>query len=230
MGGPVGVLSSKFVVSAGLLLVSARIDMHRVTAAIDPSAPMTLIAPELAAQLDQSLFAPKGDAQVRHHVLAIDHTELSIDHAMIAKPVGRAQVTIGADLLSKMIIGFDFARSRVDVLDRSAYRKAGKGMTAVPVEIGADRCLRIEGRGSSQNEILVALAGSWAEDSQATQPDQLHVGDLVVGRYSRDPGPCRESMVSVGWSSFSDQRILLDLGRRRMWTKAASTLPPAGPQ
>ncbi|MBU6267296.1 MAG: hypothetical protein KGN34_07135 [Sphingomonadales bacterium] len=221
MGGPIGVMSPKFLLKAGLLLVSVRVDTHPVIATIDPSSPVTVVAPRLAERVDGVAHA-RGPARMRQvHGIGIDHAEISFRNVSVGDPPGGADMVIGADVLADMVIGFDFRRLRLNVLDHSANAGAGRGMIAVPFEPVAGKCLVLPGVDERGTAVTIGLAGDGAVAPDPAVRHRIGVGPMTVDAVEAGPSPCPGTVLSMGWAGFGGARVVLDMAHHRLWMTPA---------
>jgi hypothetical protein len=214
MGGPVGAMSTKLVLKAGMLLFAARLDGHAATATIDPAAAETIIAPKLAAHLK---LAASGDSDTevrRFHVIGVDHTELRLRRVLVRSVTGPAAIVIGQDLLAQMRIRLDFDRGRLRVLDPSDRARIGEGEAIVPLKRAAGGCLELAVPDGSEHVVLAAPAGDSANASPSTP---MQVGDFKLATFdAKSSGSCSSATKLVTWASFRAMRIMIDLPHERM--------------
>jgi len=223
MGGPIGVMSPKFLLKAGMLLVSARLDSHAVTATIDPSSPVTIVDPDVVRRIDRVPTEP-GPAQMRKvHLIGMDHAEISIRNVSVGVVPAGAGMAIGSDALSDMVIGFDFARSRLRIRDRSEQARAGHGLTAVPLDWGAGKCLTMPGVDAQGAAVKVALLPGASAQSPSSERREVTLGSAKVEAWAPAPATCPGSDVSMDWSGFGKTWVELDMAHHRLWL--AATVP-----
>lgn len=220
MGGPIGVMSPHFMLKAGLLLISVRVDTLPVTAVLDPSSPESVIEPRVIEKVEKA-FEP-GPAKLRKdHSIGIDHAEVSFRRIAVGVPPGGASLSIGADLLSEIIIEFDFSRSRLKVLDHSVNSKVGRGMTAVPFEMEAAKCLTLPGVDEHGTAVRVALLSDEQASLAPAERHQIGIGQTKVDAMTRSVSNCPASTLAMDWSGFGRSRVLLDMTHHRMWLSPA---------
>ena len=220
MSGPIGVLSHKFILKAGLLLISARIDLQPLDAVVDPSAPMTIADPSEARYLkvDPAIRGPQD--VIKNRVIGIDHDEMRIRQVGIQPTRPATDLVIGSDLMSDMRIGFDFKRSKVRVFD-AGDRHVGKGMHTIPISVSkTSGCLIADARNERGDPIRMAIVGRpVGSENSGHRFVKASLGGIPLNAVSSSmaSGPCIDSDVLVTWSNFTDQHIVFDVGHSQMW-------------
>lgn len=220
MSGPIGVLSHKIILKAGLLLISARIDLQPVDAVIDPSAPMTIADPSEARYLkvDPTIRGPQK--VIKKRVIGIDHDEMRISQVDIQPTRPATDMIVGSDLMSDMRIGFDFKRSKLRVFD-AGDRHVGKGMHTIPISVSkTSGCLVADARNERGGPILMAIVGRPIDsENPGRQLVKVLLGGVPLNAFSssRGSGPCFDSDVQVSWGNFAGQHIIFDVGHSQMW-------------
>ncbi len=214
MGGPVGVMSTKLVLKAGMLLFAARLDGHAVTATIDPTAAETVITPRLAAYLKLTA-SEADDKDVRHfHVIGVDHAELRLRRVLVRNLDGPATIVIGQDLLAQMRIRLDFDRGRLRVLDPTEHASTGEGEAIIALRRETSGCLELEAPDQSARVALANPAENTANAPPGAPMDfaglKLSVSD------GTSSGNCGSETRIVTWASFRTTRILIDLPHERL--------------
>lgn len=220
MSGPIGVVSHKIILKAGLLLIAGRIDLHRVSATVDPSAPLTVIDPQVARFVKLSDVLAGPQALLKRHVIGLDHAEVRLTSVVVRPAPPPTQLVIGADLLRGMIIGFDFRRGSLRVFDHSEYRRVRSNMSAVAIDTAAqDQCLHIDARSPSGTSVRLSLVGQPTQISQHAGTVVLMVGGMPVKAMPTERGTsiCPDSDAIIGWGSFADYRVTFDLTQGQMW-------------
>jgi hypothetical protein len=191
--------------------------MHPVTATLDPSAPVTIVTPDLADRLGAEERAGDTRALPRGRVVGIDHSEMKLARVSVARSDG---VVIGADVLKEMVLRLDFGRNRLRVVDQAEYRKATANLVAVPVSVTPDGCLSIAGATRDGQPVRAALIGRAGGDA-AGSTTTLQTGQIVFAAQAQPAtrSQCAANDMLITWQSFEDQTIMLDLGRNQIWLK-----------
>ncbi|WP_295638021.1 hypothetical protein [Novosphingobium sp.] len=224
MSGPIGVMSHKIILKAGLLLISARIDLQPVEAVIDPSAPITIADPSQARYLkvDPEIRGPQQ--VIKNRVVGIDRDEMRIHQVNIQPTRPATDLIIGSDLMSDMRIGFDFKRSKVRVFDQGD-RHVGKGMRMAAISVSKiSGCLIADARNEHGDPIRMAIVGRPADSDISGHPlVKVSLGGVPLTALgtSGGSGQCTDGEVAITWGSFADQHIIFDVGHRQMWLAAS---------
>ncbi|WP_295631442.1 hypothetical protein [Novosphingobium sp.] len=220
MSGPIGIMSHKIVLKAGLLLISARIDLQPVEAVIDPSAPITTADPSVAKNLkvDPAMRGPQ--LVIKNRVIGIDRDEMRIHRVDIEPTRPATDLIIGSDLMSDMRIGFDFKRSKLRVFDQGD-RHVGKGMQIAAVsQSKISGCLIADARNEHGDPIRMAILGRPVNFDNSGRPlVKVSLGGVSLDAFDIPSGsnPCTDSDVVVTWGNFADQHVIFDVGHNRMW-------------
>lgn len=220
MSGAIGILSHKIILKAGLLLISARIDLQPVDAVIDPSAPMTIADPSEARYLktDQAIRGPQKVMKKR--VIGIDHDEMRIFQVDFQPTRPATDLIIGSDLMSDMRIGFDFKRSKLRVFD-PGDRHVGKGMHTIPISVSkTSGCLIADARNERGDPIRMAIVGRpVGSENSGHRFVKAFLGGIPLNAVSSSmaSGPCIDSDVLVTWSNLADRYIIFDVGHGQIW-------------
>jgi len=207
-------VSTKIAVQAGLLLLSARVDLHPVKAVFDPSLPVTTLSAGLAGRLSAD-----GDADLRsvrgRHVIGLDHHVVPLRSVRVAAPGRAAPVTIGSDLLADNPLDLDLAHGRIRLLEPRDAPRATRGMTAVPAHVTPAGCLEMAGTLEDGRAVSVAFGGTGGE------PVPVRIGDRSLLAMRPAPGTCSPGAVSLGWAALAGSRIVIDRPRDTVWMAAA---------
>lgn len=218
MSGPIGVMSVKFVLAAGALLLSARIDMHAVSAILDPSTPVSTVTPELARRIGAGEGAGPVRAVPRHRVVGMDHSEMRLRSVAVANLDRGGELVVGADLLREMALALDFRKDRLRVLDKQDYRHLTARMVPIPATSTPDGCVSITGTGADGAPVRAAIDGQ-SPAAGTGQAASIGLGPVVLKGW-RIAGRCASSDMVLDWSAFAGQTLILDLGRGRIWLPA----------
>lgn len=219
MSGPLGVMSTKIVFAASALFLSARIDLHPVSATLDPSAPVSRVTPEIARRLRVAGPADKPLPLPRGHVVGMDHEEMRLGQVVIV-PGQRQDLVIGSDILREMALELDFRNGRLDVLERGALRRRIAQMTPIDARVSADGCLSLPGVGADGAPLGVALDGSAERLSGTPTPVRLGPMHVAAARLARHSGRCDANDLVLDWRAFADRAVILDLGNGKIWLSA----------
>lgn len=220
MSGPIGVVSHKIILKAGLLLMAGRIDLHRVNATVDPSAPVTVIDPQAASFVKVPAVPAGPQALSRRHVIGLDHAELQLRSVVVRSTPLPTQLVIGADLLREMIIGFDFRRGALRVFDHAEYRQAGSGMSGAAIDTDQqDQCLHIDARGPSGSIVRLSLVGQPMQTPKQSGTIAVTVGGVPINAAptARGTGICPDGDAIISWEAFADYRVTFDLAHGQLW-------------
>lgn len=221
MSGPIGVVSHKIALHAGLLLISARIDLHSVVATIDPSAPATLIDPTLAQYVDAVVSPSAPQHPKKRRIIGLDHAETRLPQFLLAPTPAPIRLVIGADVLRDLVITIDLARSSLRVLDSSEYGRIGRGMLEVPVSTSdGDGCLKFKASYANGGPIDVALVGQ-PDGPQVTSSINITVSGISLPASPQLSGgeKCQSEAAIISWSAFRNHRVTLDLPHQRLWIR-----------
>lgn len=214
MGGPVGAMSTKLVLKAGMILFAARLDGHSATATIDPTAAETVITPKLAAYLKLA-HAGDTDVEVRHsHVIGVDHAELRLRRVLLRDVDGPARIVIGEDLLAQMRIRLDFHSNRLRVLDSTDRVSTGEEDVIIPLKREASGCLALEAP-KEAGLITFATLTENAANTPVTGLINFPGFQLRVSRGSSSNNCGPETKV-VPWASFQTMRLMIDFPQQRL--------------
>lgn len=226
MGGVIGAMSTKFVVHAGMLLLSARVDGHSLQAALDPSSPRTIISVELAKRIG---LPPKEieSVQISHGwVIGIDHYELRLGTVRVAAHPGAAPVIIGADILAHAPLLLDFERHRLSLIERSnrgllqgdQLSRITDGMTPLQLKVSSEGCFSVTGQDLNWRPISVGWKGTSGTSYVEAPRVQVHFGmiSLPVEGPSKLDARCGFGAI-IGWESFNHRRIVFDLPHHTLW-------------
>jgi hypothetical protein len=232
MGAPIGVMSSKIVLKAGLVLFAARLDSHPALTLIDPSAPVTTIdrtlAERLRAEAEKAQPNVAGSANLgsgtapvevdvpRRHVLGLDAIELRVRHVRVMPLDGPAKFVIGRDLLGQMTIRLDFKQQRIRAADLRDSAGLRSGLTAVKLARNpADDCLTLEATDPAGARVTVALLGDSGGGGGAGR--EVKVGPATLTAYASPAGGrCRAEPLTLTWQSFGKTVVTLDLARDQL--------------
>jgi hypothetical protein len=208
-------MSAKFTLTAGALLLSARFEMHAVTAALDPSAPVTIVTPDLAERIGAAEHDGDIRALNKPRVVGIDHAEMTLRQVTLSRD---GTVVIGADVLNQMVLRLDFRRNRLRVVDQGDYRKATANLIAVPVSVTPDGCLSVAGTAPDGRPVRAALIGGTVGETPGDRAI-LQTGEVVVEAHLQPAirRQCAANDMLVTWQSFEGQAITLDLRRGQIW-------------
>jgi hypothetical protein len=213
-------MSHAIILKAGLLLISARIDLHHVDAAIDPSAPMTIADPSEARYLKIDPASLGPHKIIKSRVIGIDHDEMRIWQVGIQPTRPATDLIIGSDLMSDMRIGFDFKRSKLRVFD-AGDRHVGKGMRNVAIAVSkTSGCLIAHARNERGDPIRMAILGRpTSSENSGRPPVKVSLGEVPLNARitTGESSFCIDSDVSVTWADFANERIIFDVGHSQMW-------------
>lgn len=220
MSGPMGVVSTKLLLAASAMLLSARVDMHDVWATLDPSAPVSRVTPDIARRLKAIGPAEQPITLSRGHVIGLDHEEMRLSQIVIA-PGQKPDLVIGADVLREMALELDFRNGRLRVIERGALPHRTERMTPIAARISADNCLSVAGTAPDGTMLNTALGGSPIRPSGTPSPIQLGAVHLTAARLAERGRRCAANDVVLDWSAFAGTAIILDLGNGKIWLPAA---------
>lgn len=220
MSGPMGVVSTKLLLAASALLLSARVDMHDVWATLDPSVPVSRVTPDIARRLKASGPADRPVMLSRGHVVGLDHEEMRLSQIMVV-PGQKPDLVIGADVLREMALELDFRSGRLRVIERGALRRRTERMTPIAARFSADNCLSLAGTALDGKVLNVALDGSSARPSGTPSPVQLGAVRLTAARPIERRRHCEANDLVLDWSAFAGTMVILDLGDGKIWLPAA---------
>ena len=225
MGGLIGVMSPKFVVHAGVLLLSARIGMHALPAVLDPSTPITTISADLARSVG---VPPQEVDQVevaRDRAIGIDRSAFRLRQVRVAARTDGASLIIGSDLLESKPVMLDFGRNRLTVVEETdrgllqggVLASATRGLTAIPLAASPGGCPSVTGEGATGQRIVMAVVGSSSDlDRRATRV-RVKLGPATLeGQASEAAARCRVDAV-LHWEDFGRRRVLIDLPHHQLW-------------
>ena len=211
-----GVMSTKLLLAASALLLSARVDMHEVWATLDPSSPVSKVTPDIARRLKVTGVAGKTISLPRGHVVGLDHEEMRLGEVMIV-PGQKPDLVIGSDLLREMALELDFRAGRLRVIERGALSHRTERMTSVAARLSSDGCLSLSGVAPDGTTLTVAIDGSSARPSGTPSRVQLGAAYLVAARLADRHGRCAANDLVLDWSAFTGAAIILDLGNGKIW-------------
>jgi len=225
LGGLIGVMSPKFVVHAGVLLLSARIGMHALPAVLDPSTPITTISADLARSVG---VPPQEVDQVevaRDRAIGIDRSAFRLRQVRVAARTDGASLIIGSDLLESKPVMLDFGRNRLTVVEETdrgllqggVLASATRGLTAIPLAASPGGCPSVTGEGATGQRIVMAVVGSSSDlDRRATRV-RVKLGPATLeGQASEAAARCRVDAV-LHWEDFGRRRVLIDLPHHQLW-------------
>jgi hypothetical protein len=225
LGGLIGVMSPKFVVHAGVLLLSARIGMHALPAVLDPSTPITTISADLARSVD---VPPREADQVevaRDRAIGIDRSAFRLRQVRVSARTDGASLIIGSDLLESKPVMLDFGRNRLTVVEETdrgllqgdVLANATRGLTAVPLTASQGGCPSITGEGATGQRIVMALVGSSSGLDRWSTKVRVKLGPATFqGQASEAAARCRVDAV-LHWEDFGRRRVLIDLPHHELW-------------
>jgi len=235
MSGVIGAVSNKFILVAAALLLPLRVGPDRVHGAIDPSAPISTMSPQLAARLHLGdAAAPDGSSTVklrRPLTIGIGAENFDVDTIGVGRlPSMKGQdLVIGRDILAAHVFAIDVAHRTIQLLLPSEYRGATQHLQAIHLFERADGSL---GLALSVGNAPVMDASLDLVSSVPVKIDQAfitanHLGgrglvrsdDAVLGPLNivADNGEHRLATAVVGIGAFSRSRIILDLPHHLIW-------------
>jgi hypothetical protein len=213
-----GVMPAKIALAAGALLVTARVDMHTLSARLDPATSVSQVAPELARKLGVDPSTGHVATLPHKHVIGLGNEEFPFRQVAVNDTDGRTLV-IGADLLKEMTLELDFRANRLRVVEQGALRRVTKHMVAVPATISADGCMSMTGITMDGAQIKVALVGGVAQPSGKSE--KLTLGVLPFEAYRTGARSCPANEMVIDWEAFAGRTIVLDLQSGKVWMPAA---------
>jgi hypothetical protein len=211
MGGVIGAMSTKFVVAAGTLLLSARVGNHPVRAILDPAAETTLISPSVAgpgrAQSD-------GVTIDRPQWIGLDAHMLRIQKLTVSTSIPQDSV-LGADVLNAAPLLLDFKTHRLQIMEPGSFRRTASTMEALPIATSSEGCLTIAGldeRGLPVSAAFFARPQGRNGGSQTV----FHVGSIKLTASQSSQSTCGSSKLQIDWGSFESRKIIFDLDHRQI--------------
>lgn len=212
MGGVIGAMSTKFTITAGVLLLSARVGNHPVSAALDPAVETTLISPE-AAGPGRNLS--DGASIDRAQWIGLDAHMLRIRSLKVSKSIAQQSV-LGADVLKAAPLLLDFKSHRLQVLEPGPFRRATSKMEALPITLSSDGCLTIAGVDESGASVSAALIARPQGSDEGT-PAIFRAGSIQLAASQPGQAICRSSKLQISWSAFEGSDLIFDMGRDQIW-------------
>jgi hypothetical protein len=233
MGGVIGAVSNKFVLAAATLLLTARVDHHRVKAVIDPAAPTS----EINAGLASSLGTEKKTIAIPHQrraLIGIGAEEFDVPSLTVAAATisGGADLRIGQDILSSQIFDIDFRQHMIRLVLKSEYPGFTHRMTAIPLISKGNGQWGLTARinGSPPLEAVLDLSSPVAirlapintrymHGKGGDAPVEINLGkaSLYPAREAISPAKHDVDPMTIGFGAFLGQHLLLDLPHQRIW-------------
>lgn len=219
-------MSSKFMIKAGMLLLSARLDMHSVQAILNPAEPVTTISAELAWRIGL-LSKRSNETQLSHkELLRIDRSELRLSSVQIASQPGSAQITIGLDLLAQVSLLLDFEHNRLKVINKSnqgllqknPISQVTRNMVSTAATVSDRGCLKINAKDYKGRPISIGVSDMSVENTPTSNLIRAYISStsLLIKQIDRANAKCDSDFV-LTWSEFTNRRVLLDLPHQRLW-------------
>lgn len=213
-----GAMSTKIALHAGLLLVAARIDMHSISAAIDPSTPVSVASPALAPRLGLGPYGRAAQRVSGKHDIGIDDRTIGLSSVRVDPQMQGVDFLIGSDLLRHAPIVLDFTRRKLRVGERRDADRFEKRLTPIPASISSDGCLSLEANDERGRPIQLALIG---EEPLRELSRTVKFGGLTFPALPGRTDRCSANDATIGWSAFVGKKLVLDLDRGRIWIGAS---------
>jgi len=231
MGGVVGAISSKLVLTAAAMLITANIDRHKISGALDWNTPNSSIICGTNARSHLKHICANTDRVNAQKVLvgftgAEFGAELPV--ATEAKVPG-AEVVFGRDALSEHVFELDFHRKNARLIARSEFRRAVRQLDPVNLMVlddGKIGCTIRIGNAATENAVidLTGLPSTFASGAVAQlNPSMTRtavIGDgpaQVIIPISSTPTADMTSQTTIGVDAFAGRRVVLDLSHMKIW-------------
>jgi hypothetical protein len=212
-------MSTKILLQAGLLIVDARLELHRIKAVLDPSTPQSIVSRDNAERLGASQATEAEQPITRHKVVGLGADEVKLHAIKIGRTPSGTQMIVGSDLMREEPLYIDFPGARFELFERWKALKYERHMEPVSVTISRDGCLSISGTAKDGSPLRVALKGAMQELPSGISPISFRMGSLLISAtYS---AACPANNVTVGWDAFAGRRILIDVAAGRLWIDGA---------
>jgi len=226
VGGVIGAMSPKFIIKAGMLFLSARLDTHSVQAVLNPAEPVTTISVELARRIGLMSSKSNETQFVHKELLGIDRSELRLNSVRIASQPKNAQITIGLDLLAQVSLFLDFEHNRLKLvrqsnqglLQKNPISQVTRNMVVTATTVSDRGCLSMSGKNSKGQPISIGLSDMSATSRLTNDYIRVYINSttFLVKEVDRSSTRC-DSDFTLIWSGFASRRVLLDLPHQRLW-------------
>jgi len=212
MGGPVGMMSAKIMLSAGALLFAGRVNMHYATAMLDPAVTLTQVSKPFAAKIHLS------DANARNsREVGIDRVEVPAGPLALNRQ-DDADLVLGSNVLRDIPLLVDLDHGHLHVMDKREYRRATANMASVRIVQTSNGCFSLDVTDDGGRKMRAAFLSRPSASELSGTPTVITIGRLrLIGLKPSGEWRCASNDVALDWQSFAGHQILFDLAGKQIW-------------